>query len=266
MNLNGTLQQIATDFGFDVKELIDYANEDDQTGWDAGEGAWPVGSIWQVDGQILYALIRATKPKRVLELGTLYGCSATHILLALAANNNDATLTAIDNGIHISSGIAGEMIPARLRHMLTLHRMTITEWMAIHERGFGFVFEDAMHDSASVRAIWELRDTLVNPNGFLISHDAKHYLVGSQVMAGITAAGATAKTYETFPSDCGMAIWQRGFEIDYNRTPYNALWAMTGPDERDMRKWIRESTGKNSKPGKLRLVELMEAWDALQRE
>lgn len=265
MNLNETLVQIAADFNLDAKQLIDYAIEDTQTGWDEDKGAWPVGSLWGVEGQILYALVRFTKPKRLLELGTLYGCSATHILMAMARNDNGATLTAIDSGLHVEGGVAGGMIPSRLKHMMTLHRTQISEWIKSDKTGYDFVFEDAKHDSPSVFRVWEVRNNLVNPGGFLISHDAKHHLVGSQVMRGITQAGAIAKAYLTEPSDCGMALWQReDAPTDYNLIAYDTLWAKTGPKDKNMRAWIRETTGKKAKPTRTKLVELINEWDGMQ--
>ncbi len=269
MNLTQTLQQIATDFDLDAKQLIDYANEDTQTGWDDNKGAWPIGSLWQVEGQILYSLVRFTKPKRVLELGTMYGCSATHMLMALKANQDGGHLDCVDRDIH-EVGVIGGQIPNRLRDNLTIYEQDVYEYVAQKDDklGYDFVFSDAAHASEKIVQIWSRREKLVNPSGFLIEHDACHFMVGSQVMAGISAAGVTTvKTYLTEPSDCGMALWQRGpMPDDYNLTAYNTLWAMTGPEERNMREWIRESTGKKAKPKKSKLVELMEEWDGLQRE
>ncbi len=45
---------------------------------------------------------------------------------------------------------------------------------------------------------------------------------------------------------------------------YNDLWDLTGPEERNMRAWVRESTGSKIKPKKSLLVKLLEEWDALQ--
>src|SRR3990167_10454525 len=114
MHLHSALEQIASAYSLDANALIAYAAEDLETGWDHGEGEWPTGSIWQVEGQVLYALVRALKPARVLELGTWYGCSATHILQALEANGYGALLV-LDNHVQGGPAAIGDMIPEGLR-------------------------------------------------------------------------------------------------------------------------------------------------------
>lgn len=265
MNLHQTLTQIAHDFDLNVDDLLRYAAEDTETGWDAGEGAWPNGSIWTVEGQILYALIRATKPRRILEIGTYYGCSTTHMLLAMQANDNGAVLDAVDKDVR---GIdPGHKVPARLRSAMTFYKDDAVNWLANADLSYDFIFEDALHQETLTRDLWLGSKKRLNNGGFMVSHDALHFLVGQQVMAGIHAADSTPFTYLTEPSDCGLAIERQPIEKivhDYNADRYDVLWELTGPEERDMRAWIREATGSKMKPNKTRLVKLLEEWDTSQ--
>ncbi len=60
-------------------------------------GRFNAMSITLEDAEFLYALVRLTKPARVLELGTGYGISATFIAEALQANGSGLLLTVEPN-------------------------------------------------------------------------------------------------------------------------------------------------------------------------
>ena len=63
-DLERTLARMADNYGLDAQQLIAYAAEDEIGGW-TYLGYWPGGSIWAVEGKILYALIRAIQPEQV---------------------------------------------------------------------------------------------------------------------------------------------------------------------------------------------------------
>ena len=214
MNLNDTLEYIAADFGLDADELKRYASEDKITGWDNGKGAYPIGSLFAVEGQTLYALIRATKPQRVLELGTRFGCSATHIAAALVKNES-GSLVCVDSDTE-----AGSMIPARFRDYIEFVYGDIYDYVRTVKGKFDFVYEDASHQSELVASVWAQRMKLLNPGGWMISHDAAHYLVGAQVMRGIRSCDVEPKVYLTEPSDCGLAVYRIQPETDYTELSY----------------------------------------------
>src|SRR5690242_13419514 len=111
MNLEEGLAIVAGYFSLDVNKLIEYAAEDAIGGYHENPALrkWGVGSLWEVEGKILYAFIRATNPSRVLEIGTSQGASATHMLTAMERNNQGG-LTSLD----INAG-AGYGIPQSLR-------------------------------------------------------------------------------------------------------------------------------------------------------
>jgi predicted O-methyltransferase YrrM len=218
MNFTQTITAIANQLRLDPVELDLWANEDLIGGYHADERyrKWPTGSIWGVEGQILYALIRALKPDSVLELGTYHGCSATHILAALKANGK-GTLVCVDNGSNAPYAPAiGHLIPDELRDIVTLIDRDVVEYVQDTTQSYDFIFEDAMHSPAQVEAIWSAAVRgLLNPGGVMVSHDAMHFLVGDDVLRGIGEALVSVPTsdwpytYLTEPSDCGLAIWRK---------------------------------------------------------
>src|SRR5258708_6162960 len=68
MNLNLALEKIGQQLGVNTNDMIAYAQEDSIGGFDLGKGTWPMGSVWGDEGKYLYAIIRAMRPARVLEL------------------------------------------------------------------------------------------------------------------------------------------------------------------------------------------------------
>jgi predicted O-methyltransferase YrrM len=212
MNLKSALTRIGHAFALDPLELDMAAHEDPHGGYhSAYDDGFPVGSMWRVEGQFLYALIRALKPKRVLELGTSHGCSATHILQALQ-DNKQGMLSCVDNGSQI--GVVGDMIPAHLFNYTAIEQTPIETYIPyLLKTGwtYDFILEDAMHTVEQVELVWRAADRLLNPGGMIISHDAVHVLVGADVQKGIARAGYADRALMVLiePADCGFAVWRK---------------------------------------------------------
>ncbi len=222
MNLDETLMLLAMQLQINPTELIQYAAEDVIGGyhWKPELSRWKQGSIWEVEGQVLYALIRALKPQHAVEIGSWVGCSATHIATALSVNGK-GHVTAVDVDPQ-----AGESFPAHLAAI----RETVTSdgiaWLAGQEdESIDFMFEDSSHDTNQCASIAALCRTKLAPGGVLVMHDAAHdkaivgggqiinSLVGEEVRAGLTRAlGDEYRVYISDPSDCGFAVWQRKAE------------------------------------------------------
>lgn len=191
-----------------VDSLLAYANEDAVGGYhmDAAQAKWPVGSLWQVEGQVLYALVRALKPKRILELGRRYGCSTTHIAQALAANGAGRVVS-IDNNVH---GDTELLIPEKLYPFIEIVNGDAFEYLNTHQDKFDLIFEDLDHDRKSTAIIArDAKNTRLNANGVLVVHDTMHFLVGEAIRAGLQDADIPAAHYLIEPSDCGLGIWQK---------------------------------------------------------
>lgn len=185
MNLEQTLTQIAADFGLNAEKLIEYAHEDTGIGGyhpDPAQSAYPSGSIFEVEGRILYALIEADNTT---------GIASIH------GPNPAAVDCAVE---HMKAPLGGELL---------VHQWSVDALLAFDGQ-LDLIFEDANHTAAEVEQIWRKAVRLLRPGGFMISHDVLHPAIGKQVYAGIVASGiGNFKTYRTDPSDCGLAIWRK---------------------------------------------------------
>jgi len=216
--LDIALDNIATAFDLDTDTLIDYAGEDDVGGYHASyDDGFPIGSMWRVEGQILYALTRISKPLDVLELGTSRGCSATHILTALTRNEG-GFLDCVDNGSQ--TAVIGDLIPAHFVGKYTIHQTDMEAFIAAApDASYDLILEDGMHTPEQVEMVWRAAYRLLRPGGIILSHDAEHFIVGEAVREGIARAGyfgaiPPARTVLIAPSDCGFAYWKKPFEAD----------------------------------------------------
>lgn len=206
MNLIDTLYTIGAALGLDADSLNAYAAEDTYGGFlpDKDDGCM-IGSLFRVEGQTLYALIRALKPKAAVEIGSFAGCSTAHLAAALEANGA-GKLTAIDNQV---LGVAVN-IPDELAGRVTVVNTDGRDWLSARKASsVDFIFEDADHGAELTEAIWTEAKRVLKPGGVIVSHDALHWVVGAAVMAGIAAAGVKPLTVLTEPSDCGLAIWRK---------------------------------------------------------
>lgn len=195
---------------FHIKEgvLASFSLEDDLGGYDPNPmyRQWPVGSMFAVEGKVLYALIRALKPKRVLELGRRFGCSTTHIAAALAANGAGKVVS-VDNNVH---GDTELLIPKRLYSRIELVNGDAFAYLRTHDESFDLIFEDLDHDRATTAAIAkDAKNGRLKAGGLLIVHDTMHFLVGEALRAGLQDAGIDAQHYLIEPADTGFGIWKR---------------------------------------------------------
>lgn len=199
MNLDQVLSQFAADLNLDADELVRYAAEDTETGYDHGTGGWPIGSMFGSEGQILYALIRAMRPMIVVEFGTLFGCSAKHILMALVANAQ------------------GQLLSIDPDAKPTMARFTEAErqrWEIVAAFGetadlpavIDLCLEDTGHHVEMTHVMcWR---ALMHHAKVILVHDADHYIVGEQVREGMRLAfGDAYKVVRTDDSDCGYGYW-----------------------------------------------------------
>lgn len=210
MLLNDALAAIAADFGLDAAALTTYAAEDRMGGFnhDVNARRWPTGSMWEVEGQFLYALVRAMRPCHVVEIGSWVGCSATHILEAMAVNDAEDGSGGLLTSIDVDPG-AGRDIPLSLRQRWRFLRGAAQDVIptAIHSVDFGpvdIVFEDGPHDFEGTAAILAAVRDHLSPR-LVISHDGAHFLVGADIRAAHVATfGAEPKILPIAPSDCGF--------------------------------------------------------------
>lgn len=161
MNLNEALTQIAAAGNLNADELIAYAAEDTIGGRD--QGYWQAMGIHEDEGKVMYALVRALKPKQCVEIGVAEGCSSAHILSALNTNGG-GKLYSVD----IATDGVGGKVPEYLRERWTL--ITGQDALTVKlPKKAEFILEDASHKFDFTRDMYKRLITL-NPK-VLLTHD-----------------------------------------------------------------------------------------------
>lgn len=200
MNFREGLDAIAARFGLDADAMARYAEEDTIGGF-GGYGvssAWSGGGIWEVEGKTLYALIRAIKPARVLEIGVAQGCSTTHILSALDKNGS-GELVSVDILAN-----AGALVPQGLRERWRFVAQDAITFLTENKITTDFVFEDGLHERDWTEQV--LRLILKSKPKYVLSHDAMHWSgYGANVRGAWQAVFGECDTILQEPSDCGLA-------------------------------------------------------------
>lgn len=225
MELNDTLKLLALQLQLDPNELIRLAAEDVIGGYhfDPLQSRWGIGSLFEVEGKVLYALVRILKPSHVVEIGSLRGCSTAHLATALQVNGS-GHLTAVD-----LDGTARDKFPKHLESVLTGVTADGLEWLAGQEdESIDLLFEDSSHGESMCASVASLCKTKLAPGGVLIMHDAAHdnailgdgnkiaSPVGAEVRAGLDRAIANEyRVYLSEPSDCGFACYLKPYNVTF---------------------------------------------------
>jgi len=199
------LFQIEKQLGLELDSLFPLARQDFVGGYhpDPDKRQWGSGAIWEVEGQTLYALIRALKPQTIVEIGSGTGCSTTHMAKALMDSFSSGHITTIDRG-------NTPQIPGILSSFVTITNGDALNYLALQpDNSIDFILEDADHSEALCHAIGELAKTKLKPGGVLLVHDIAHFGVGADVRRGYDLAGMEVRRYLIEPSDCGWGVWQR---------------------------------------------------------
>jgi len=199
MNLQQGLSQLATDLNLNI-DLWHVAVEDRIGGFhnDTEERRWPLGSVYEVEGQVLYALVRALKPEHIIEIGTWRGCSATHILAAMDMNHK-GKLTSVD-----PDPTSGSDIPADLRERWEFVNGYGQIYMQYERPRAEIIFEDGPHDTEETAHILEVARDVVQPR-IILSHDGMHAVVGPKIQAAYQRVfGGTHRTLLIDPSEAGF--------------------------------------------------------------
>ncbi len=185
--------------------LMDYANEDTYGGYhpDPVLSMWPTGSVFEVEGKILYALVRALRPRLVLEIGVYYAASTTHILAALKANHDEGQLLSLDH-----AGVQGDGPPECLRDHWTFIQADANDWIPEFRSEVDIVFEDGYHEYNFVHRAIQTVCVHLRPR-VIISHDAMHPELGPFVRRAWDELLPGYRTMLVPPSDCGFAYWIR---------------------------------------------------------
>lgn len=200
MHRNDALDAIGQFLGLDPAALAAFADEDAVGGYPE---AWPSGSLWAVEGQTLYALVRALRPEWILELGVHYGASTSHLREALRASNG-GYVTSVDKW----EG-AGARIPQELAPFGTLiFAEAVAMIQTLPDSSIDFCFEDCIHSTEEVYAIVTALKPKLRPGAVVVHHDSEHGDDGVKVRQGLNLAGVDYLSCRSDPSDCGLAVWR----------------------------------------------------------
>ena len=208
VSLDIALAQLAVHFGLETAPLQAYAAEDTLGGYARETGgeltphdaaaSWPGGSVWEGEGQTLYALARALKPHVIVEIGSLVGCSTSHLALA-CLRNGSGTVYAVDP--HADFGrVRADLLPC----ILPVPEDVFT-WTPPAQ--IDFVFEDGAHTPGFTRRVLERLKPYLAPHAAVFCHDACRQDFGGHILPELrAAAGGHAESVLIHPSDCGLGF------------------------------------------------------------
>lgn len=209
MQLDDALRVIATHLHLSADALSAYAAEDDTGGFhtDAAKALWPGGSLWDGEGRTLYALVRALRPFKVLELGVHAGASTTHLRRAVQKNGY-GYVRSVDKW----EG-AGWLIPPELKTVGELYYRDalaqVRAFAATPSAPIDFVFEDLCHAEREIIDLLAALRPKLAPGAVIVHHDSEHGDDGEKVRRGIEGAGIT--DYVSLlagETDCGLAVYR----------------------------------------------------------
>jgi len=143
-------------------KFIEWINEDYFHGW---EETLNYNSTGRRELKILYATIRASKPKKLLEIGTHMGTGTNHILLALSKNKEEGyecSFTTLDIQDYIGESKLYNY-PFRKLIMNSIDHLNI-------EDDYDFIIQDGSHELTNVENELNLFSKMKNLK-VLWSHD-----------------------------------------------------------------------------------------------
>ena len=165
-------QRITSDWNADAARIIAlFGNEDLLDGVNPG------------DRRALYSLVRAAKPRNVLEVGTHIGASTLFIALALEANNNGGRVTTVDVadvndadrgawrriGMRMSPRAYAEQL--NCAHRIQFVTRDSVQFLTTTDEQFDFIFLDGDHSADTVYREVAASLKRLQPSGCVLLHD-----------------------------------------------------------------------------------------------
>lgn len=213
VTLSTALELIAERFGLSADDLKQYAAEDTLGGYHPNQALeqWPIGSMFGVEGQVLYAITRALKPLNVINIGVYHGCSVAHIAAALKQNGNaKARVYAVDLKILDMPLMPDDLKPYIIEVETDGATFLEGRWPAKTT----LIIEDALHDYPNTRAMLETVKRKANLGAITVVHDVSHHIVGNDVKNAVIDAGMGGGIELLIsPSDCGLWVWKQDKDV-----------------------------------------------------
>lgn len=178
-----------------LDEFKQWINEDYYEGWEDLDWKHAGG---RREMKMLFATIRASKPKKILEIGTNTGTSTNHILLAAEFNNREGfpcEVVTIDITDYVTNTLHNypyeHLIVGSLEHLEEVN-------------DYDFIFQDGDHRPPSVHKELEVFQNMPNLK-WVFSHDYYLHL------------GAIKTVFDNFPSEDIFSTL-----VGYKEESYNA--------------------------------------------
>jgi hypothetical protein len=130
----------------EYSDFVGWIEEDFYPGWEELGYSGPAG---RRELKMLYASIRATKPSKILEIGTFRGDSANHILLACEKNRNEGfpvEVTLLDIRNYLNSDLHDSNFTRELKSSV--------DFLPVN--GYDFIVQDGSHAYSMVTQELEL--------------------------------------------------------------------------------------------------------------
>lgn len=156
---------------------------------------YPSGSIFRNEGVKLYELVKKLKPKKIIEVGTRFGCSTQFMALACKENGFGEIHTYDIEDHYIKKN--DDLEPFIKRHLKSYFDET--------NKKCDFLFEDGAHTTGFTSNVLAETDFKV-----CVVHDYEHW--DCQITVKKEALGVLGNPDEIHfekPSDCGLAIWYK---------------------------------------------------------
>lgn len=148
-------QEFSTQFPeVTLEDFTKWIEEDRYGGWEEKDHPNAGG---RRELKMLYATIRATKPKHILEIGTSDGTSANHILLAAEHNNAEGfpcEVTTVDIDNYVAEDTLHDYPINRILESSIPH--------LLENRDYDFIFQDGDHSPMTIVIELTLFRTLPN--------------------------------------------------------------------------------------------------------
>ena len=209
--LQQACKRIADFLGLNGSELLAYALEDEIGGYHHDQTLRTFDhGIWGVEGQVLYALVRALSPLHILEVGNCWGNSTSHLADAVL-RNGVGKITTLDLEQPVYEGIPPYQVPDRYAPVVTVVYKDLREFNYRTKPRLDFVFEDAWHTEELTGHVWREFAQWAKPGAVIVSHDSEHFSVGVNVQRGIEQMVPKGEylSLAIDPADCGLAIWRK---------------------------------------------------------
>lgn len=155
---------------------------------------WPCGSLFASEGERLYDLVIKHKPKKIIEVGTRYGCSTTHLATACYHNGFGMVHTYDIEDVCLE-------FPEHLKPFITRH---IQDYFSIQDKECDLLYEDGAHTHGFTRQV--LTETKAK---VVAVHDFNHWdCVQTVKEAALGVLWSPTEVFQHAESDCGLAIWE----------------------------------------------------------